>query len=483
MNILKIELVVCIFFLCINLTCASATDTTTTQHASKTTVINIALSTPDESQNLMFTKYHDYALSKSNLDDSFRYEKVIKGNTLIFTVEISKPSFISINFKDLYIEPADTIYLDYKYFGKNNLQAPIETFKILGSKGFFFIDRDYQELASKCKNIIFRGTDSATLSKYFNEHAIQEYASDQMDLLFDAYPSRRFTTQEQEFAMNYYSAIFYNNILIGLKKNAQEKGISISDGTRNYLRSLNETYSHLPFKLNQYFYSQKQLFELVYRPDWEQNKFRNEYVFAQLKNFDTTTQQFYFALILQTQLAPLNQKQLYFDRIQDRQIKSFVLPYFLDSRLDESLFSNIKGIKVYDYQDSLRPLADILRSSNNRMIYIEFSGSWCAPCRRILDEYIISDRMLEHSDKVKPYWIFFENNLNSWKAIISKYKLPVDNCFVVTNRDLEKVFSENYHWAGEFPHSFLFSRDGKIVSEAAPSPNEPVLKKLIEENF
>lgn len=64
---------------------------------------------------------------------------------------------------------------------------------------------------------------------------------------------------------------------------------------------------------------------------------------------------------------------------------------------------------------------------------------------------------------------FFENNDQDWKKTIERYKLPVEDCFLVLSTELQQHFSKKFNWMGTFPHHFIFTQEGKLVNDNAPA--------------
>jgi hypothetical protein len=84
-----------------------------------------------------------------------------------------------------------------------------------------------------------------------------------------------------------------------------------------------------------------------------------------------------------------------------------------------------------------------------------------------MEEYTQSERKYDHSDMVRPIYLFFENNQKEWLKVVEKYHLAKENCFVVIDKKLQTLMSRQFGWMGEFPHHFLFSKEGKIINSKA----------------
>ncbi|MNR39391.1 hypothetical protein D3C85_1575990 [compost metagenome] len=56
--------------------------------------------------------------------------------------------------------------------------------------------------------------------------------------------------------------------------------------------------------------------------------------------------------------------------------------------------------------------------------------------------------------------------------MVKQYHLNPQNCFVIIGNEgqlLKREFALSFDWQGEFPHHFVFSKEGKIIDKNAKS--------------
>jgi hypothetical protein len=145
--------------------------------------------------------------------------------------------------------------------------------------------------------------------------------------------------------------------------------------------------------------------------------------------------------------------------------KSFTKKIIQETKRNAKLPETIYNAEVYDVYDTKRTLGEIFENSTQAYLLFDFCGTWCKPCIDEIARYS-ENKQLDKSKNVKPVWIFFENDKSKWMGILLKYKLLKENCFIITgqaSKELIKEFSIHTGWKGEFPHYFLFGKDGKLI--------------------
>jgi thiol-disulfide isomerase/thioredoxin len=129
----------------------------------------------------------------------------------------------------------------------------------------------------------------------------------------------------------------------------------------------------------------------------------------------------------------------------------------------------IGGARLFDVNDKELVFEELFKTTDQPYLLLDFSGSWCKPC---LDEMSVYAKTghLDNSKKVRPIWLFFENDKTKWLNIVERYNLKKENCFLVVGESgplLQKEFALLFDWEGEFPHYFLFDKEGKIINKRA----------------
>jgi len=143
----------------------------------------------------------------------------------------------------------------------------------------------------------------------------------------------------------------------------------------------------------------------------------------------------------------------------------------IGNQLSRNLNSALRNTEIYDANDTKIQYFDIFKTTTQGYILFDFCGTWCKPCIDEIAQYA-QKQPLGNSSKVRSVWLFFENDRSKWLAVIEKYKLRKENCFIVLDKNFINEFAKSFNWAQEFPHHFLFTKEGKLIDEKAPSMNE-----------
>ncbi|WP_157741049.1 TlpA family protein disulfide reductase [Mucilaginibacter xinganensis] len=143
----------------------------------------------------------------------------------------------------------------------------------------------------------------------------------------------------------------------------------------------------------------------------------------------------------------------------------------LGSQISRNLNSTLRNTEIFDTNDKKLQYLDVFKTSTQSYILFDFCGTWCKPCLDEIAQYS-QNQHLDNSAKVKPIWLFFENDKTKWIAVIEKYHLKKENCFIILDKGFINEFAKSFNWAQEFPHHFLFTKEGEMIDEKAASLNE-----------
>ena len=126
--------------------------------------------------------------------------------------------------------------------------------------------------------------------------------------------------------------------------------------------------------------------------------------------------------------------------------------------------------------DSL--LATILEPHRGKVVYADFWGSWCGPCKEQLKHMQAVKDELKGKDVV---YLYFANNTpeDVRQVVVKKLGLYGDNIFHYNLPDEQQESIERLLGVTKFPTFMLFDKNGKLVSSDAPFPQH--LDALINE--
>ena len=140
-----------------------------------------------------------------------------------------------------------------------------------------------------------------------------------------------------------------------------------------------------------------------------------------------------------------------------------------EQTLDNESLKNTVHLAAINNPDEL--FNKLIEPYKGKVIYVDFWGTWCSPCRENMALAGAVEDALHGEDVV---FMYFANNSPelSWKNIIKEmnltgknivhYRLPVPQQSMI-----EQKFSIN-----SFPTYMIIDKDGKVVNGKAPSPRE-----------
>lgn len=187
----------------------------------------------------------------------------------------------------------------------------------------------------------------------------------------------------------------------------------------------------------------------------------------------------------QTRLPLTNMEMSVFnDRIQNPYYKERLLKlnnYYLE--LQQQPVDNESSLKetahlndILDMEELFNKLTEPYRG---KVVYVDFWGTWCGPCRRNMQLMPDIKKELEGEDIV---FMYFANNSpeQTWKSIIKEMELTGENIVHYRLPDSQQRMLENHFSINSFPTYMIINRRGDITNANASSPDnkEELLKEL-----
>ena len=126
--------------------------------------------------------------------------------------------------------------------------------------------------------------------------------------------------------------------------------------------------------------------------------------------------------------------------------------------------------------DEKNPNREDLRKDQITVIYLDFWSSGCPPCIKQF-EHSNRIKVLYGDKKLVQIYISIEPNRKIWEKACNKYDLKDESYYVgnrFTSKQLEKI---NIKY---FPHYVLYDKNGNLVIESAPRPDNKDLLKLLD---
>lgn len=154
------------------------------------------------------------------------------------------------------------------------------------------------------------------------------------------------------------------------------------------------------------------------------------------------------------------------------------LNVFMSLDDNKTQFSEQTGKLKKIENDSLFDFNEIIEKEKGKIILVDFWASWCAPCRKQMSN------IKSLLSKFKPndftvISISIDKNFDSWKkaSIIEELKKQNHNYFLINSEESSLIKKNGI---STIPRYFLYDKNGFLVNDNAPYPDNPKLSKLIE---
>lgn len=166
-----------------------------------------------------------------------------------------------------------------------------------------------------------------------------------------------------------------------------------------------------------------------------------------------------------------------FNQFKD-EVKDTALINFINRKY--SLTTDINkapnDLKLRSFHSETITFNDLLKKHKGKVIYLDFWGSGCQPCIKQFEHAKKLEELYKGKDLVQIY-ISSKQNREQWEKACRIYDKE-DESYFVTNRfsskQLEKMDVKF------IPRYMLFDKNGELVIEAAPRPDDKNLIKLID---
>ncbi len=348
--------------------------------------------------------------------------------------------------------------------GKDKLlkEGAPELFWDTYKKGKMLKDSTYQRWIKKTLRFdTIRAAAQKATTNYLESHPEFGVNTNDKQLLKSWYEITAFQKQEELLAQK-QDSLFQEDSLTGVI--LQHRMLQLAADLDRYIKKKPVNYWRAMHRLNKDFLMKK-----VRSAHYDLDTINHI-----VASFDDTTAQF----ILLDMLSDPNSKifqhnltwtamadQIKFAAFQD-QLKRVVKPHFYLGA--NTLNIALRSVRLINTSGTKVTLDTIFQSTRKPYLYLIFCGSWNEKSRKKLASYS-KQQVFEDSKKIHPVWIFFENNKTDWLKIIRKYHLPEQDCFMVKDpRKMERNFSNEFGWQKNFPHYFLFTKEGKCLNNDAP---------------
>ena len=192
-----------------------------------------------------------------------------------------------------------------------------------------------------------------------------------------------------------------------------------------------------------------------------------------------------FYKMLDNSRLPFNDAEM---RTLDERIKT---PYLRKTLLDINEYYASVNKKVMEHEESLVNTAylesvteydelfrQLTEKYKGKVIYLDFWGTWCSPCRENMKLMGGIEEALSGEDVI---FMYLANNSPDriWRNVIKEMKLTGENIVHYNLPGMQQALLERQLSVNSWPTYMLIDRNGKIVNSKAPSPREK--EKLVYE--
>ena len=142
----------------------------------------------------------------------------------------------------------------------------------------------------------------------------------------------------------------------------------------------------------------------------------------------------------------------------------------------EASLKNTEHLK--EYQDAETLFEELIKPYRGKVIYVDFWGTWCAPCRENMKYMPAIKDELKGEDVI---FMYFANRSPkaTWENIIKEMNLTGENIVHYRLPDEQQGMIERKHSVSAFPTYMLINKEGKVVVKNALSPRDK--KALIKQ--
>lgn len=162
-----------------------------------------------------------------------------------------------------------------------------------------------------------------------------------------------------------------------------------------------------------------------------------------------------------------NLKNDFYRKEIEKQQRTYQNMSKVDFEYKESL-KRTDHLKDAKNADSL--FAELIKPYKGKVIYVDFWGTWCAPCKGEMPFVKSAKEALKGKDVV---FMYFANRSpeEGWKNIIKEYELTSENAVHYRLPDLQQNMIETRLSINSFPTYILIDKEGNVNTMKAPRPS------------
>lgn len=157
-----------------------------------------------------------------------------------------------------------------------------------------------------------------------------------------------------------------------------------------------------------------------------------------------------------------------------------------DPKLDASLKQTLSGIIndktqavedliLYGIDGKETTLRQVLNEAKDKVVYIDFWASWCAPCREVMPKSLSLKKEFQNKSVLFLYLSIDKDRLK-WEEASGIEGLRYNN-YQILNQDNSKFLKQIA--LSVIPRYVLYGKNSVMIDKNAPGPSSEEIKKLI----
>ena len=164
----------------------------------------------------------------------------------------------------------------------------------------------------------------------------------------------------------------------------------------------------------------------------------------------------------------INERNLFYRDLALRNINASLMP-------NEPLANLTDGKEIFE---------KIIAPYRGRILYVDFWGTWCGPCKIDLKNFTHPLHQALADLPVTYLYLCNGSTVEAWRSTIVEYNLSAEHCIHYNLPAAQQKAVEDYLQVHHFPTYIIFDRDGKRVTtpDNEPKPyNSDEVRKVMEE--
>ncbi|MDR3694113.1 TlpA disulfide reductase family protein [Mucilaginibacter sp.] len=141
---------------------------------------------------------------------------------------------------------------------------------------------------------------------------------------------------------------------------------------------------------------------------------------------------------------------------------------------------NIKAVELISQETgNTTSLNAIIKRHKNKIIYLDFWASWCAPCiAEMPSSYNLSNKLKKTNPDIVFLYLSKDEDMAAWKNKALAVQLQSNNSFLVLKNNAFVEFSNKYN-INTIPHYLIIGKDGRVINPDAPRPDDSRLELIL----